>query len=82
MTQHQQWMGMWRRYMGYMKRNGRRPSKYKTRDMHLVNWLKYNRKRRNKGLLPPDRCALLDQLYAEADRLKQARAEAKAKELN
>lgn len=67
---------MWRRYMGYLQRNGKRPSKYKVRDMHLVNWMKYNRKRRNKGLLAPERCELLDKLIAEAERLKRERAQA------
>lgn len=70
MTYQQQWMMMWRRYMGYMKRNGRRPSKVKKRDLHLVNWLKYNNKRRNKGLLSQDRCELIDKLYEAAAKLK------------
>lgn len=70
MTQHERWMNMWRRYMTYMKRNGRRPSKYKTRDMALVNWLKYNRKRRNKGMLDAKRCARIDAIDEEAARLK------------
>lgn len=70
MTQHERWMNMWRRYMAYMKRNGRRPSKVKKRDMALVNWLKYNRKRRNKGLLDAKRCARIDTIDEEAARLK------------
>lgn len=70
MTQHERWMNMWRRYMTYMKRNGRRPSKVKKRDMALVNWLKYNRKRRNKGLLDAKRCTRIDVLDEEAARLK------------
>lgn len=71
MKQQQRWMGKWQEYMDYMEKYGKRPSKYKYCDKHLVNWLKYNRKRRNKGLLPPDRCALLDRLYAVAEKLKQ-----------
>lgn len=60
--------------MAYMKRNGRRPSKYKTRDMALVNWLKYNRKRRNKGMLDAKRCERIDAIDEEAARLKALRA--------
>lgn len=73
MTQHERWMNMWRRYMTYMKRNGRRPSKVKKRDMALVNWLKYNRKRRNKGLLDAKRGARIDVIDEEAARLKALR---------
>lgn len=69
---------MWRLYMSYMKRNGHRPSKYRKRDMALVNWLKYNLKRRNRGLLKESRMERLNQLLAEAARLKEIKLKEQA----
>lgn len=57
---------MWTAYMGYLKRNHRRPSKYKPRDMKLVNWLKHNRKLKNKGLLQDKRKEKFERLLDEA----------------
>lgn len=51
MTQEEHWQTMFDAYMKFMKDNKRCPSKYKPEDRKLVNWLKYNRKMRNKGLL-------------------------------
>lgn len=48
--------------MNFMEKNKRRPSKYKAADMKLVNWLKHNRKLRNKGLLQDSRKEKLNQL--------------------
>jgi hypothetical protein len=61
------WLVAWNEYMAYMKKNKRRPSKYHQEDMKLVNWLKYNRKIRNKGLLSEERSKKLDILLKEAE---------------
>lgn len=66
MTQDERWNKMWKAYMGYLERNRRRPSKYKPRDMKLVNWLKHNRKLVNKGTFPESRKEKFDILLAEA----------------
>lgn len=49
MTQEEHWQTMFDAYMKFMKDNKRCPSKYKAEERKLVNWLKYNRKMRNKG---------------------------------
>lgn len=59
------WLETWKEYMAYLRRNKRRPSKYRIEDMKLVNWLKYNRKIRNKGLLSEERSEKLDVLMKE-----------------
>ena len=45
---------MFNSYIDFIKTNKRCPSKYKPEERNLVNWAKYNRKMRNKGLLSPD----------------------------
>lgn len=39
--------------------------------MKLVNWLKYNRKMRNKGKLSEDRLKQLDELLKEAESFRR-----------
>lgn len=55
------WLKSWNAYMAYLKKNKHRPSKYHQEDMKLVNWLKYNRKMRNKGLLSEERSKKLNE---------------------
>lgn len=65
------WLKMWKDYLDFLKEHKRRPSKYVGEDRTLVNWLKYNRKIRNKGLLNEERSKLLDVLLAEADKYRR-----------
>lgn len=48
------WLEMWDQAMRYLDEHHHNPSKYSEADSILNNWLKYNRKRRNAGLLPPE----------------------------
>lgn len=61
------WLETWKAYKTYLETNKRRPSKYHQEDMKLVNWLKYNRKLRNKGVLKEKRSKLLNDLLKEAE---------------
>ena len=74
MTQNERWLSMFDTYMDFIRTNKRCPSKYKPEDRNLVNWAKYNRKMRNKGLLSDDRLrkmAELADLSAEYRRVNQ-----------
>lgn len=66
MTQDERWQEKYQTYLSYLRTNKRRPSKYRPEDRDLVNWLKHNRKLRNKGLLPDKRKGDLEALLAEA----------------
>lgn len=66
MTQDDHWKEMWKAYMDFLAKNKRRPSKYNPENMKLVNWLKHNRKLRNKGILPDNRKDLFLELLAKA----------------
>lgn len=71
MTQDERWQQMWNAYMKFMKRNKHCPSKYKDEDKALVNWAKYNRKQRNKGLLSPTRLAKFKELCDMATQFRR-----------
>lgn len=53
--------------MDFMRKNHRRPSKYRQEEMVLVNWAKHCRKVRNRGKMPPERLKLFEQLTAAAE---------------
>lgn len=55
MTQDERWKKAYQKIMQFMEKNQRRPSKYCEKEMNMVNWIKYNKKMLNKGLLPDDR---------------------------
>lgn len=71
MTQDERWAYMYRRYMRYLEVNKRCPSKYKVRDSKLVNWVKHNRKLRNKGLLKDSRKERFFHLLEVAEKYKR-----------
>lgn len=52
--------------MDFMRKNHRRPSKYRQEEIVLVNWAKHCRKVRNRGKMPPERLKLFEQLVAAA----------------
>ncbi len=66
MTRDEKWIQTCREYMDFMCRNKRRPSKYYQEESKLVNWMKHNRKTRNKGKFPPNREKLFCQLLEVA----------------
>ena len=71
MTQDERWQTMFDAYMKFMKDNKRCPSKYKAEERKLVNWLKYNRKMRNKGLLDEARLAKLSELFELSEKYRR-----------
>lgn len=71
MTQDEHWQTMFDAYMKFMEDNKRCPSKYKAEERKLVNWLKYNRKMRNKGLLDEARLAKLSELFELSEKYRR-----------
>lgn len=62
MTRDELWLSHCTEIMEFIKANNRNPSKYKSEEKRMVNWLKANRKVRNKGLLLPGRVERLREL--------------------
>ena len=71
MTRDEQWMQMWQRYMDFLHKNKRRPSKYYPEEYQLVNWIKHNRKARNQGKFPERREELFCKLLEEAKKYQR-----------
>ncbi len=71
MTFDEQWMQMWHQYMEFLRINKRRPSKYYPEERYLVNWVKYNRKQRNKNKLLPGREEKFAQLLEQAKKYQR-----------
>lgn len=71
MTLDQLWTFTWNEYMDYLCNNKRRPSKYREKDMRLVNWLKYNRKLLNRDKLSEDRKEKMLVLLKEIDKFRR-----------
>ena len=57
--------------MDFMKKNKRRPSKYKPEEHALVNWAKHNRKLINKGQFQSNRMKKFMQLKREAEKYQR-----------
>lgn len=66
MTQDERWQQHYDEVMLYMEKYKRCPSKHRLEDHRMLNWIKVNRKLRNKGLLAPERLAKFNRLLALA----------------
>lgn len=62
MNNDAQWHQHARMLMDFVCQNGRNPSKYKDEERAMLHWLKYNKKRRKAGMMPPERLRLFDEL--------------------
>ena len=61
------WQAHYEEITKFIENNHRNPSKHRAEDMKMVNWLKQQRKLRNKGLLPEGRKERFNQLMALID---------------
>ena len=57
--------------MDFMRKNKRRPSKYKPEEHFLVNWAKHNRKLINKGQFQTSRMKKFMELKHEAEKYQR-----------
>lgn len=71
MTQEEHWQQQYDQIMSYMKVNHRRPSKYHEEDLKMHNWIKYNKKVMNKGLMPAQRLNKFQKLLAKAEQYRR-----------
>jgi hypothetical protein len=59
MTQDERWMNRYREVMGFMDKNHQNPSKHRSDEHQMVNWLKQQRKLMNAGRLKRERVGLM-----------------------
>lgn len=64
MTQDARWRYEARLYLGFYRRNGRRPSRHVAREVALYEWYHYNRKRLSRGKMEGKRAEAFRKLTA------------------
>lgn len=71
MTQEEAWRTKYKEIVGFVKKNGRNPSRYDTEERgKYVNWLRHNRKLMNAGKMKPERVEMFQRLLALANENK------------
>ena len=55
MTQEERWIVRYNELMGFLEENHRNPSKHRSEEHDMLNWLKANRKALNAGKMKPER---------------------------
>lgn len=74
MTQDEKWMIRYNEVMSFIENNKRNPSKYRIEEHDMLNWVKQQRKLKNKGELKAERAEMLEgllSLWEEYKRVNQ-----------
>ena len=64
MTQDERWLARYNEVMGFMEKNHRNPSRHRLEEHDMLNWVKQQRKLKNKGELKAERAELLEGLLS------------------
>ena len=64
MTQDERWMVRYQEVKGFIETNHRNPSKYNMEEHDMLNWVKQQRKLKNKGELKTERAEMLERLLS------------------
>lgn len=62
MTQDERWLVKYSEVMSFIEENQRNPSKYRLEEHDMLNWVKQQRKMKNKGELKVERTEMLEKL--------------------
>lgn len=64
MTQEERWQKQYDDVMEFLAENHRNPSRHRLEEHDMLNWVKQQRKLKNKGDLRPDRAEMLERLLS------------------
>ena len=64
MTQDERWQKQYDDVMEFLSKNHRNPSRHRLEEHDMLNWVKQQRKLKNKGDLRADRAEMLDRLLS------------------
>ncbi|MDE5739681.1 MAG: helicase associated domain-containing protein [Bacteroidaceae bacterium] len=67
MTQDESWEKNYHAFLNFMTEQKKRPSKHRTAEHPMLNWLKYQKKRMAQGKMKPERIDRFKQLLEVAD---------------
>lgn len=62
MTQEERWLVKYQEVMDFMEKNHRNPSRHRLEEHDMLNWVKQQRKLKNKGELKAERAEMLEKL--------------------
>ena len=74
MTQDERWQKQYDDVMEFLAKNHRNPSRHRLEEHDMLNWVKQQRKLKNKGDLRRDRAEMLERLlslWEECKRVNQ-----------
>ena len=74
MTQDERWNKRYQDVMDFMENNHRNPSRHRLEEHDMLNWVKQQRKLKNKGELKAERAEMLERLlslWEESKRVNQ-----------
>lgn len=64
MTQDERWITKYNEIMAFMAENHRNPSRHRLEEHDMLNWVKQQRKLKNKGDLRAERAEMLERLLS------------------
>ena len=70
MTQDERWLARYNEVKTFIEENHRNPSKYVDSERGLRNWVKQQRKLKNKGELKAERAEMLERLLSLDEKCK------------
>ena len=71
MTQDERWLVRYNEVMGFLEKNHRNPSRHRIEEHDMLNWVKQQRKLKNKGELKAERAEMLEGLLSLWERYKR-----------
>ena len=64
MTQDERWMVRYQEVVDFIEANKRNPSRHRIEEHDMLNWVKQQRKLKNKGELKAERAEMLERLLS------------------
>ena len=71
MTQEERWLVRYQEVMGFMEKNHRNPSRHRLEEHDMLNWVKQQRKLKNKGELKAERVEKFRKLLELTERYRR-----------
>ncbi len=71
MTQDERWIKQYDDAMDFLAENYRNPSRHRLEEHDILNWVKQQRKLKNKGELKAERAEMLERLLSLWDECKR-----------
>ena len=71
MTQEERWQKRYEEVVEFIENNHRNPSKHRIEEHDMLNWVKQQRKLKNKGELKTERAEMLERLLSLCEEYKR-----------